>query len=86
MKKDFYIYLIYIYPVIYSYMGVGQTAWVLNNSTKKNETYVVTKLFPSQKKNVNNNKNKSKNNLEANKSNSTESIFINKNTVGFIGI
>ncbi len=60
-------------------MGVGQTSWVLNNTTKKNETYVVTKLFPSQKKNINKSKNKSDSKIN-------ETIFINKNTVGFIGI
>ena len=65
-------------------MGVGQTAWILNNSTKKNETYVVSKLFPSKTKNVNKSSNKKKS--DQIKSTINENIFINKNTVGFIGI
>jgi len=32
-------------------MGIGQTAWVLNNSVKKNETYAVVDLFSKKKHN-----------------------------------
>jgi hypothetical protein len=70
-------------------MGVGQTSWAVNTSNPKNETYVVSKLFtPKKHENKGSGRRSPKSYTGSDTRDNTEgeSIPVNKNTFGLVGL